>query len=182
MTSHARPDLRWVLDQADAAAAHAIGMLRAEAARTGGEVRPGLPGPVTRALIARLHAGALERGALPLCEHLSWSTPAVAFWLAWAPGTLRCPACANHATQRIAGTRADATCDACRRHCPAGGSTGLAPYEFALPPVVVDLGPELGASTVPAVVVAFALCEPCVHADATPAPTTGEPTDDDGAA
>lgn len=60
-----------LLDQAQAAAGHAMGMLHAAAERLSTEVEEGHPGPVARAVFERFIERMLS-GRITLCPHLSW--------------------------------------------------------------------------------------------------------------
>jgi hypothetical protein len=116
------------------------------------------PGPVYAALVARMRQRGIA-GQLSLCPDLSYSAPEPAFWCAWAPGRLRCAACAAATQRRIRGTIEDRRCDNCRRIVPT-----IHADMVQLPAVVVD--PATGpAKCVPPVTLMFGLCPPCQQAD-----------------
>lgn len=154
-----RPGATALLDQADAAASAAAAILATVAARDGTPIRHDTPGPVFAALIHRLQLRGLS-GQLTLCPHLSYTAPAPAFWCAWAPGRLRCSACAHQTHRRIRGTAEDRRCDHCRKTGPT-----IHPDMAQLPPVVVDL-PPWPPKCVPPVTLMFGLCPDCQHTDA----------------
>jgi len=154
-----RPGTTALVDQADAASAQANAAMAMIATREGSPIRHVEPGPVAQALIARMRGRAIA-GQLTLCLHLSYTAPAPAFWCAWAPGRLRCAACARTASIRIKGTREDRRCDHCRTVIPR-----IHADMVQLPPVVVDL-PPWPARCVPPITMMFGLCPPCQHKDA----------------
>lgn len=153
-----RPGTGALVDQADAASRHAAAILATIGALDGTPVRHELPGPVFTALIHRLQQRGMA-GQLTLCQHLSYTAPAPSFWCAWAPGRLRCTACAHTANTRIRGTTEDRRCDNCRRIVPK-----IHPDMAQLPAVVVDL-PPYPAGCVPPVTLMFGLCPACQQAD-----------------
>lgn len=143
-----------LLDQAAAASREAHATVHRIADHVDGalvDCGPDIVGPVTRAMVRRM-SQLSGTGQMTLCPHLSFNAPAVAYWLAWAPGRLRCRPCADTAAKRIKGKREDFTCDHCRTyHDP------LHPVVVGLPPIVV---PALGIS-VPAVLAHYGLCPDC---------------------
>ncbi len=153
-----RPELTAFLDQADAASAQSQGLLHHLAAAGEGEFRQqGLP-KALRDVLGRMQPAMLTRamaGQPTLCEHLSYTAPAVAFWPAYAPELLRCPPCAVQEARRIQGTAEDHRCDRCRRH-----ARRIHNQMLALPPVVVDL-PGLDLAAIPAIVLMAGLCPTC---------------------
>lgn len=153
-----RPALAALLDQADAATGHANAIMAAVAAIEGTPVRQVTPGRIFQALIARMRQRGMA-GQLTLCPHLSYTAPSPAFWCAWAPGRLRCAACAHGAQRRIRGTREDMRCDHCRTVVPQ-----IHPDMAQLPAIVVDL-PPWPAGCVPPVTLMFGLCPRCQRAD-----------------
>jgi hypothetical protein len=157
-----RPGTSALLDQADAASNDAARILAFFGALDGNPVRHSVPGPVMAALIRRLQQRALA-GQLTLCPHLSYTAPEPSFWCAWAPGRLRCPACAQATHDRIRGTLEDRRCDHCRTTVPR-----IHPDMAQLPAIVVDL-PPWPARCVPPVTLMFGLCPACQLADAMPA-------------
>ena len=159
-----RPQVTALLDQADAASAHAHAVLAEAGRREGEPIRHVMPGPVLQALITRMQTRALA-GQLTLCPHLSYTAPEPAAWTAWAPGRIRCPPCAAATAARIRGTREDRRCDHCRKIVPAIHQ-GMA----QLPPVVVDL-PPYPPRCVPPISVMFGLC-PAYHRADAPEPCT----------
>lgn len=153
-------------DQASAANADAARIMHFIAGVKGERVQQARPGPVSAALISRMH----QRGVtaqLTLCPHLSYDAPQPAFWCAWAPGRLRCTDCAHKANARVRGTPEDRRCD----HCRKIGRTIHADMA-QLPPVVVDL--PGGAKCLPPITVMFGLCPDCQRQDqaARPGATT----------
>jgi hypothetical protein len=68
--------------------------------------------PGARVVVARFNE-ALEAGTLGMCAHVRLYAPRPAYWLAWAPGKLRCYDCMQTENKRIKGQKADFTCDAC---------------------------------------------------------------------
>lgn len=153
-----RPQVTALLDQADAATTHATAIMATVAKLDGGQVRHVTPGPVFQVLIDRMRQRALT-GQLTLCPHLSYTSPSPAFWCAWAPGRLRCPACAHAVQKRIRGTREDRRCD----HCRAVGPT-IHPDMAQLPAIVIDL-PPWRPGCVPPVTLLFGLCPACQRTD-----------------
>jgi hypothetical protein len=153
-----RPQVTALLDQADAASVHAAAALRLVAMLDGTPVRNREPGPVIKTLIARMQTRG-RTGQLTLCPHLTYTSPAPAFWCAWAPGRLRCPACAQAANTRIRGTAEDRRCDHCRHVVPT-----IHPDMAHLPPVVVDLEPY-PARCIPPITLQFGLCPACQQKD-----------------
>lgn len=152
-----RPEAIAMLDQADAAAAHAEGVMHAMAEHDGTKVRYVYPGPVFRRVAAKLFSRLLA-GQLRLCPHLSWTAPQPAFWLPWAPGKLRCAGCNAAQGRRIRGTREDNICDGCgkyspRIHCDTANA----------PPMVVDTQRDLGCF--PPLLIQYGLCPACQEAD-----------------
>lgn len=158
-----RPAATALLDQADAATAQAGRIMSVLAAAEGTPVRHVEPGPVFKVIIRRLQERAVA-GQLTLCPHLSYTAPAPAFWCAWAPGRLRCAACAHTSNVRIRGTREDRRCDHCRRV----GDTIHADMA-QLPAIVVDL-PPWQPGCVPPVTLMFGLCPDCQRDDHEAAP------------
>jgi len=154
-----RPQVTALLDQARAASGHASAAMAMVATIDGTPIRHATPGPVMQALIARMRIRAAS-GQLTLCPHLSYTSPAPAFWCAWAPGRLRCTGCAAAANARIRGTREDRRCDHCRGVGPV-----IHPDLAQLPPVVVDL-PPYPPKCVPPITIMFGLCPACQRADA----------------
>src|SRR5262249_36861308 len=112
-----------------------------------------------RAIMLRFTSRATN-GQITWCPHLSELSPVPVFWLAWAPGRIRCVECAGAASRRIKGTAEDRRCD----HCRCGGRV-IHPEGMQLPAVVVDL-PGLLAASGP-VTIMFGLCPRC-HAQAMP--------------
>ena len=155
-----------LLDQAQAATDHAHGILHNIAIRCGGRETWRTPGKVSTALAARMQTRMLtqaEAGVPTLCEHLSFVRPAPSYWLAYAPGKLRCGPCAQRAARRIRGTSEDQRCDHCRR--PA--RPGIHPAATALPAMVVDIAP-MPLTGLPPIVLMFGLCGPCKALDGEP--------------
>ena len=153
-----RPGTGALLDQADAASRHAAAILAAIGALDGSPIRHTMPGPVFAAMIGRLRQRAIS-GQLTLCPHLSYTAPSPAAWCAWAPGRLRCSACAQATHARIRGTTEDRRCDHCRRVVPT-----IHADMAQLPAIVVDL-PPWPAECVPPVTLMFGLCPACQSAD-----------------
>jgi hypothetical protein len=153
-----RPGTGALLDQADAATTDAARILAFFGAIDSTPIRHTIPGPIMAALIRRLQQRAIS-GQLTLCPHLSYTAPEPAFWCAWAPGRLRCAACAEAAHKRIRGTREDRCCDHCRRTAPS-----IHADMCQLPAIVVDL-PPWAAKCVPPVTLMFGLCPACQQAD-----------------
>lgn len=153
-----RPQVTALLDQADAAATHATQLMYLLAAAEGTAVLHEQPGRIFRAMISRMRQRAIT-GQATLCPHLSWTAPQPAFWCAWAPGRIRCAACAHQANLRVRGTLEDRRCDHCRTTGPA-----IHPDMAQLPAVVVDL-PPFPAGCVPPVTLMFGLCPACQLAD-----------------
>ncbi|MGS2640251.1 hypothetical protein [Streptosporangium sp. G12] len=147
-----------LLDQADAAAGHALNSLHRTAHQIGSAVTYNLPGPVSTTILDRLNTLA-RQGALTLCSHLSTSAPQPAFWAPWAPGKIRCPPCAERAYRRIKGTREDKRCDHCRRAC-----VKITSLVVQLPAILVNVAP-LPAFVIPPVQASYGLCSGCRRAD-----------------
>jgi hypothetical protein len=163
MTATTTPATTALLDQAQAASGEALHVLHGVAQRAGWATTYREPGPVTATIIDRLRARGLA-GQLTLCEHLSYTAPAVAVWLAYAPGRLRCLPCTGRVAVRVKGTREDRRCDHCRAVVNAVHSTAT-----LLPPVVLDLAPLAVAPTcTPPILVQYGLCPSCRAADAQP--------------
>lgn len=118
-------------------------------------------GPI--AALARRLADRAATGRLGRCDHLA-AAPGLAVWLAYAPGRLRCRPCTERTARRIRGTRADHTCDHCRRR-PRGG---VHPGAVLLPGVVLnDAARPLAAGPW---LVLFGLCPRCCAASRTAEP------------
>jgi hypothetical protein len=151
------PRVSALLDQADAAAADGARMFAMLADHTGSPIRwitgPEDVGDTIRAIVSRF-TGRAASGQLTLCPHLSGSAPVPVFWLAWAPGRIRCSPCMGSAGRRIKGTAEDRRCDHCRRKARAIHCGGM-----QLPAIVVNL-PGLLAASGP-VTVMFGLCPAC---------------------
>lgn len=146
-----------LLDQADAANTDAARFMAGLAMLEDTTVQCVTPGPVHRALMARMHTRAIT-GQLTLCPDLSYDAPEPAFWCAWAPGRLRCSRCADTAGQRIHGTREDRRCDHCRKI-----RSSIHRGAIELPPIVVDLPAK--PLCIPPVLMIFGLCPDCHNAD-----------------
>ena len=153
-----RPGTSALLDQADAASAHAACMLAIFCAADDTPIQHTIPGPIFAALIHRLQHRA-NTCQVTLCPHFSYTAPAPSFWCAWAPGRLRCAGCAQATHQRIRGTAEDRRCDHCRRVVPT-----IHPDMAQLPAIVVDL-PPWPAACVPPVTLMFGLCPTCQETD-----------------
>lgn len=153
-----RPAVTALLDQADAAGRHSLAIMHAAAHHERTRVRYTQPGPVTTAVLRRMHRKLLAQalaGHPILCPHLSFTAPAAAAWVAHAPGKLRCTDCARAAAERINGTREDRTCDHCRKVVPRIHACAV-----QLPALVVDL-PGLPAVASPPALVHYGLCPRC---------------------
>lgn len=109
-----RPATAALVDQTEAARTEAARILAAIAVLDGRPVHCTEPGPVFAAIIGRFRARAIA-GQLTLCPHLSYTAPEPAYWLAWAPGRIRCTECAHATHKRIRGTIEDRRCDHCRK-------------------------------------------------------------------
>jgi hypothetical protein len=153
-----KPGVSALLDQADAAGADAARIMHLIGVLDGTPVQNRVPGPVYAALVSRMRQRGMA-GQLTLCPHLSYTAPEPAFWVAWAPGRLRCPACAQTAHKRIRGTIEDRRCDHCHTVVPR-----IHPDMVQLPAVVVDFMPG-PAKCVPPVTLMFGLCPACQKAD-----------------
>jgi hypothetical protein len=140
-------------DQAQAASKQAVTIMHQIAAHDGGEVEQILVGPAIKDVVGRMitHAATAR---LSLCPHLSWDSPAPAWWCSWAVGRLRCRECAVAAQRRIRGTPEDQRCDRCRKT-----RRTIHADLVQLPPVVVDL--PSGAWCFPPTTVVFGLCGAC---------------------
>ena len=143
-----------LLDQADAATAHANRLLHAAGQATGVPVRWRHFGPILRNLIDQLAARGIT-GQLGMCPHLTWERAAPTWWLPYAPATLRCAACTATTAAAIHGTDEDGRCDGCRRH-----ATTLHPTAATLPAVVLD-EPGHPTAALPPVTVVAGLCADC---------------------
>ncbi len=99
-------------DQARAAVAEAEQIAARAAARAGAEWRPGVENATAVRLVRELNGRAMF--GLPTCEHLPGS-PAVGWWVAWAPELMRCVRCARDVLLATCGTREDRRCDGCGR-------------------------------------------------------------------
>jgi len=99
-------------DQVQAAVAEAEQIAARAAARTGAEWRPGLGNAVAARLVRELNGRAMF--GLPTCGHLP-DSPAVGWWIAWAPDLMRCVRCARDVLRATCGTREDCRCDGCGR-------------------------------------------------------------------
>ena len=151
-----------LVDQADAATRHAHQVVHAMASRQGTNVTHNAsPGPITRGLIAKMHARMLSNeldGHPALCPHLSYRRPAVGFWCAYAPGKIRCAGCAHRAVRRIEGTSEDSRCDHCRKL-----TRTIHPDAVQLPALVASL--SRAAAAIPAIIVLYGLCPGCQQVD-----------------
>lgn len=154
-----RPSTIALVDQAAAANRQAHNLIHGMAAATGSTLHT-VPGPITRSILGRLQQRG-RTGQLTLCAHLSYDAPALAFWLAWAPGRLRCVDCASAVAKRIRGTREDRRCDHCKRYTPK-----IHAASGHLPSVVVDLGGMTPAKAVPPITMLYGLCPTCQRFDA----------------
>lgn len=151
-----------LMDQTNAAAREADNLLHAIAEHEGTRVQHHVPGPAARAILTRMQSRVLDTAAAghpTLCKHLSYTAPAVAFWVAHKPGKIRCADCAQTADRAVQGTREDRTCDHCRRVVPR-----IYPNAALLPAAVIDLAP-LPLTAVPPIQVNYGLCPDCRHAD-----------------
>jgi hypothetical protein len=151
-----------LLDQADAANHHAAGLMRAMADHDGTRVQHVDPGPITRTIVERLNPqmiGNVINGKPCLCPHLSCQAPALAWWLPYAPGLIRCIDCMKAAALSVRGTGEDNTCDGCRGHAPR-----IHVDATQLPSIVLDL-PRIPATAVPPVIVSYGLCPTCQTKD-----------------
>lgn len=153
------PAVTALVDQAEAAARHGMGVLHAMASGGGGEVMYRPPPPVVRDIVA-VFVERAQADDLDLCPHLSASSPVPAFWLPYAAELIRCVDCSNRKTTEVNGTPEDRTCDNCRRE-----SDRIFPGAAQLPGIVADL-PGLLAATGPLTVL-YGLCPEC-HAVAYP--------------
>jgi hypothetical protein len=142
-----------MVDQADAAGRHAEAIMHQIAAHEGTQVEHVLVGQATRDVITRMATQAAA-GQLTLCPHLSWSAPEPAWWVAWAPGRLRCRDCAIAAQRRIRGTPEDRRCDRCGKI-----RSGIHADLVQLPALVADL--PSGPWCWPPVTAVYGLCHPC---------------------
>lgn len=157
------PRVTALLDQAHAAAAHGARLFADLADRANAPIR-WITGPedmsdTIRAIVLRFTSRA-AKGQITLCPHLNELSPAPVFWLAWAPGRIRCIPCTEAASRRIKGTTEDRRCDYCRRIVRL-----IHPEGMQLPAIVVDM-PGLFAASGP-VTIMFGLCPAC-HAHAMP--------------
>ena len=145
-------------DQVGAAHRHARGMLSRVATETGSRTSEAPPGPVTARIIRRLRFRLLTE-RLTVCPHLVDVGPQPAAWSAYAPGRLRCPACATASAKRIKGTAEDGTCDACRKRGRA-----IVAVAGLLPPSQMPRYCDIAH----VIVINFGLCPGCVKADQIP--------------
>ena len=121
-------------------------------------------GPVIHKLVGRMTAklaGRMLAGEPTTCKHLSYTSPAVAFWAAWKPGELRCAQCIGRVGRQTHGTSEDFRCDACRR--PAGPI--ITKCSAHLPAVVIDGPPPLPLASLPPTILVLGLCGRCVAKD-----------------
>lgn len=167
-----RPEITALIDQAGAASNDAAAILHTIARMRGDKIQHRHPGPVYAAIVAGLERRGLA-GQITLCPHLSYSAPEPAYWCAWAPGRIRCAACAQATQRRIHGTEEDRRCD----HCRTIGPTIHADMA-QLPPVVINL-PPWPPKCIPPVTVLFGLCPACQREDqaAVEHPRAGAPGD-----
>ncbi len=139
-------------DQAQAAANHARRILDAFHQVEGGALRYDHVTGADAAILGRL-AHRLIAGDITRCPHTTGITPL--FWVAWAPGRLRCGRCADDANRRIRGTVEDRRCDCCRRIVPR-----IHPVTIQLPALVLD-HPQHPAA-LPPILARFGLCAGCM--------------------
>ncbi len=152
-----KPQTTALIDQAAAADTETCAIMAGLARLEETTVRRVTPGPVSRAIVARISARALT-GQLTLCPDLSLDAPQPAFWCAWAPGRLRCATCADKAGRRIHGTAEDRRCDHCRKIGPSIHRDAV-----GLPSVVIDFPDR--ARCAPPFIALFGLCPACQRAD-----------------
>ena len=169
------PAMQAMADQARASADEAAARL-VSASRSGSfdpitAVDP-TRGPV-REFCARFAERALS-GQLEPCEHLPLDQgPRPAYWLVCRPGKLRCLSCLGAVARTVKGTRADMTCDNCRRYRPGSIRAG----QLLLPAGVGEIAGQLTASG--GVTVVFKMCPACCEDYAA---STSELPDGPGAA
>lgn len=149
----AAPAVRALVDQADAAAAHGLGILAAVAEHEGGTFTQQAPPALVLEIAGRFAARAAA-GQLGLCPHVSPAAPEPAFWSPWAPDLVRCVRCNAEAGEAIKGTDEDQRCDYCRT-----GSAVIHNEMAMLPAVVADLPGAIAASG--PVILMFGLCPAC---------------------
>lgn len=97
-------------DQARAAVTEAEHIAERAATRAGAKLRPGVQNATAVRLVRELDARALF--GLATCGHLP-ASPAVGWWIAWAPDLMRCVRCASDVLRATRGTREDQRCDGC---------------------------------------------------------------------
>ena len=113
-----RPTLTALLDQANTADRHA----RASITRLAGEDTLRACGPVLRSIVRRIPDAVRAiraQGRHELCPHLSYTAPAVGFWLAWQPDRIRCPKCTDRALYLTSTKQKPGRCDGCHQTTPA---------------------------------------------------------------
>jgi hypothetical protein len=139
-----------LLDQARAASAEAVRMVCDRATDTT-TVRVGatVPGHGARTVVARLE-DRLSLGAVTYCPHIGVMRPA--FWVAFAPGKIRCAACAERAHARIRGTDEEFRCDCCGRI-----RREIHPVTVALHALVIE------GEVIPPVILTAGVCEACAE-------------------
>ncbi|MGH3546834.1 MAG: hypothetical protein ACRDQU_01625 [Pseudonocardiaceae bacterium] len=161
------PNATALAGQLQAANADAERVLHELAARYDGEQptwTSTVSGPV-RVILDRF-ATRLARREFTMCHHLAPDALGPTFWAAWAPGRIRCAACAQAAAQRIQNTPEDRRCDACRRdrgHIHGG--------LIVVPGAVTELPGRLGVW--PPVTVCHGLCCRCFTAGGGTCTTNG---------
>lgn len=145
-----------LLDQAQAATSDAGRIVAFLAAREGGELRSGtVNGTSPTAVIVRRLQIRLIVGGVTMCPHVAGIAPV--YWVAWAPGRLRCVQCVEASARRIRGTAEDNKCDCCRQTADR-----LHAVTIPLPAIVFDL-PRPAA--LPPVIVRLGLCPTCNGGD-----------------
>lgn len=152
-----------LLDQLRAASTEASGNLHRMAAAIGGQVERDIKHPAADRIVRRL-GERLAGGQVTMCGHLSLDAPCPTWWLAWAPGRIRCLSCAVAAGRRIRGTREDHRCDACRRVDRGGLHNGVT----LLPGAVGEVGPLVGVW--PPVTIVYGMCTRCQRVPASEGP------------
>ncbi|GAA3531314.1 hypothetical protein GCM10022419_008030 [Nonomuraea rosea] len=153
-----------LLDQAQAATHHSLAILQNVAVRINGACNESQPGPIAARLLERFHTG-VHTLDIAFCPHLTATTPQPAFWVPYAAGLIRCPACMSRRLHRsLKGTETH-RCDNCRRR-----AVTIHVYGVQIPAVVLELSDR--AVSLPPVQIHFGLCPPCKQIDQQPVKAT----------
>lgn len=140
-----------LLDQAQAATDHATRILQKLGELQGLPVHSSDTITPTGWAVLQKYCTALVNG-MGLCHHLNPVAPQPTWWLAHAPGKLRCGQCHTVTLKRLKGTEEDHRCDQCRRRAKT-----LTPLTLRVPAIVAD------KQCIPPALAQMWLCPTCLE-------------------